>query len=77
MYMNTHMHIYMYICVCVILLLIYHFAVVGVVGPTQDVSGLCAHTHMKRFGMCWNWFILALDSQWYVSSPSSVFSDVK
>ena len=77
MYMNTHMHIYMYICVCVILLLIYHFTVVGVEGPTLGVSRLYAHAHMKRFGMCWNWLILASDSQWYVSPPNSVFSDVK
>ena len=50
---------------------------VGVEGPTLGVSRLYAHAHMKRFGMLWNWFILASDSQWYVSPPSSVFSDVK
>ena len=59
-YVYTHIYVYIYVCVC------YPFAyisVVGVEGPTEGVSGLCAHTHMKRFGMCWNWFMLASDSQ--------------
>ena len=74
MYMNTHMHTYMYIymwCPSA------YISVVGVEGPTLGVSRLYAHAHMKRFGMCWNWLILASDSQWYVSPPNSVFSDVK
>ena len=86
--MNTHMHTYMYVCVCVcvyIYIYIYthtqcpsaYISVMGVEGPTLGVSRLYAHAHMKRFGMLWNWFILASDSQWYVSPPSSVFSDVK
>ena len=77
MYMNTHMHTYMYVCVCVCVCIYIYISVMGVEGPTLGVSRLYAHAHMKRFGMLWNWFILASDSQWYVSPPSSVFSDVK
>ena len=42
-----HTHIYEHKC-CVLLLI----SVMGVEGPPLAISGSCAHTHMKRFGMC-------------------------
>jgi len=73
--MCMDIHTYTYIWICMLCPFAY-ISVLGVEGPTLGISGFCAHTHMKRFGMCWNWFILAWDSQWCISPPSSVFSDV-
>lgn len=54
-----------------------YISVVGVESSTWGVSGFCAHIHRKSYGMCWNWFILSWESQWCISLPSCVFSDVR
>ena len=73
-------YIYIYVYVQTHMCMWYPFgyiSVMGVEGSTWGVSGLCAQIHRKRYGMCWNWFILSWDSQWCISLPSSVFSDVR
>ena len=77
---RIYIYVYMYVYVQTHMCMWYPFgyiSVMGVEGSTWGVSGLCAQIHRKRYGMCWNWFTLSWDSQWCISLPSSVFSDVR
>lgn len=45
---------------------------VRVQGISWGTSGLCAHVPMKGDKVWWNWLVVAWDSEWCISLPSSV-----
>ena len=61
--LRRHTHTHTHIRMCDVLCL---HPLVGVEGPPQSVSGLCAHAYMKGH---WNWFRLAWDNRLCVRLP--------